>query len=245
MPLEDSFLRYPEEASNLNRRRADFCRDNIRDGEDMSDDASWRRLRAGYWGNVKFADDMVGTIIDAIDRSGSADRTIVALTTDHGEMIGSRAMLEMRTPYEDASRVPLMMKVPWLQNDGSTIPGNFSHVDLVPALLDLLGQSPSEQAQGSSRAGVLEGTDTLANNNVFVQQTGIADRLLTTEPDAHTWPKGKTTDLIRFTKLPWRCVVTADRWKLTLFGGDDGELYDLNNDPSEFNNLFEHQEHRD
>jgi arylsulfatase A-like enzyme len=245
LPLEESFLRYPEGSSGLNRLRADFYRDNVRDGEDMSDDDSWRKLRAQYWGNVKFVDDMVGTIMGAIERSPAADRTIVVFTTDHGEMIGSHAMLEMRTPYEDASRIPLLMRVPWLEDGGTTIPGNISQVDLVPTLLDLLGEPISEEVQGSSKVGVLKGTDTLAGNDVFVQQNGIQDRDLTNEPDAHTWSKGKAKELVYLTTLPWRSVITSDRWKLTLYTDDQCELYDLNNDPSEFNNLFDRPEHRD
>ena len=39
--------------------------------------------------------------------------------------------------------------------------------------------------------------------------------------------------------LPWRSVITPDRWKLNLCAGDQCELYDLNNDPYEMNNLFD------
>jgi arylsulfatase A-like enzyme len=245
IPLEESFLRYPDGASLLHRRRADFYRANIRDGEDLRSDDSWRRLRAQYWGNVKFVDDMVGVILDAVDRSGTADRTVVVFTTDHGEMIGSHGLMEMRTPYEEASRVPLLIRVPWLQTAGSRVAGNISHVDLVPTLLDLLGQPVPENVQGSSRLGVMDGADTLEDNDVFVQQNGVRDRDLTIEPDSHSWPRGEAADLTYLTTLPWRSVITSDRWKLTLYVGDQCELYNLSDDPSELENLFDRPEHQD
>ena len=45
--------------------------------------------------------------------------------------------------------------------------------------------------------------------------------------------------------VPWRSVVTSDRWKLTLCVADQGELFDLNADPSETTNLFDRPEQRD
>jgi len=60
------------------------------------------------------------------------------------------------------------------------------------------------------------------------------------------WHGGSATvplgnpEIEQLSEIPWRCVVTGDRWKLNLSPGDTCELYDLNNDPWELTNLYDH-----
>ena len=122
LPVGPAFLTRPEGAALVNRIRADYfmqylhggnidedayMRDTLVPGHDLSSEAGWRRLRAQYYGNVTLVDRMVGRITAALERAGVADDTAVVFTTDHGEMLGDHGMLEKRSFYEEASRVPL------------------------------------------------------------------------------------------------------------------------------------------
>lgn len=246
LPVEETFCQYPDTSTLFNRLRAELFSRSVRDGIDLRQgEPAWRRLRANYWGNVKLVDDMVGTILAAIDRAGVADRTIVVFTSDHGDMVGTHGMLEMRTPYEEATRVPLLVHDPRLEHGHRVIEGNVSQIDLLPTLLELLGQPLPSALQGVSRAPLVRGEDTLAGNDVFVQHNGLGDRNLAAECADHDWSLEKLADLNYLNSQPWRSVVSADRWKLNLCAVDQGELYDLNTDPLEQANLSDQPEHRD
>ena len=91
-----------------------------------------------------------------------------------------------------------------------------------------------DHLQGESRVGVLSGETTLADNDVFMQWHG--------EPP--TVPLGMP-DVELMAGVPWRSVVTGDRWKLNLSPGDQCELFDLGSDPWEEVNLFDDPSHRD
>ncbi len=239
MPVEETFLQFPETSSRFNQLRAELFSHCVRDGIDLSSELGWRRLRANYWGNVKLVDEvMVGRILDALDRNELADRTIVVFTSDHGDLVGTHQMLEMRTPYEEASRVPLIVRTPWLSKKGKRVEGNFSQIDFVPTLLELMNQPVPSHLHGRSRAAVLCGEDSLAENDVFVQHNGEGDRDLAAECESFDWPEEKLDELNHLNTLPWRSIITADRWKLTLYHSDQCELYDLNTDPLETRNLF-------
>jgi arylsulfatase A-like enzyme len=245
LPVDETFMRFPAESSMFNRMRSELFEDCVRDGTSTSTEAGWRQIRANYFGNVKLVDDMVGTILSAVSAAGIEDNTIVVFTSEHGDMVGTHRMLEMRTPYEEAARVPLLIRVPWLHDVSKRVPGNFSQIDFVPTLLELLVQPSPERLQGESRVGVLKGTATLADNDVFVQHNGIGDRDMTMECESWSMSPDRVRDLNFMNTLPWRSVIAADRWKLTLCIGDQGELYDLNSDPGETRNLFDLAEHRD
>ena len=103
----------------------------------------------------------------------------------------------------------------------------------MPTLLELMGQEIPAHLQGRSRLPVLRGEESLIDNEVFVQWNGMGDRNL------------GSPVINRMVAVPWRCVVTGERWKLNLSPGDQCELYDLNTDPAELNNLFDRPEHRD
>jgi arylsulfatase len=245
LPVDETFMQSPVESTLFNRTRAELFGDCVRDGISTATEAGMRQLRANYFGNVKLVDDMLGTILDAIDDAGVAGETIVVFTSEHGDMIGTHGMIEMRTPYEEAAQVPLFVRVPWLADGETRVPGNFSQIDFIPTLLDLLGQSIPDHLQGESRVGVLEGRDDLLSNDVVVQHNGVGDRDLAGECDSWAMSDEKLRELNFLNTMPWRSVITSDRWKLNLCAVDQGELYDLNSDPGEMHNLFDKPEHRD
>jgi arylsulfatase A-like enzyme len=252
LPVGPAFLKRPDGASLLNRARADFYLQslsndgNSRDdyyleefaaaGEDVSTEEGWRRLRAHYFANITLVDRMAGKITGALERAGIADNTVVVFTSEHGDMLGDHGMLEKRSFYEEAARVPLLMRVPWLSKEQHEIGGSVGQIDLVPTLLDLLGEPIPNHLQGKSRLPVLRGDETLEDNNVFIQWNGTSDEI--SERDL-----GDGT-INRMITLPWRSVVSR-RWKLNLCAGDQCELFDMNTDPHELNNLYNDPAQRD
>jgi arylsulfatase A-like enzyme len=127
----------------------------------------------------------------------------------------------------------MLICVPWFTETSRLIEGNFGHIDLVPTLLELMGQKIPEHLQGASRVPVMKGDETMENNEVFIQWNGYGDRDLGV----------REANLLG--AVPRRSVVTADRWKLNLCAGDQGELFDLNSDPYELENLFEDPAEKD
>ena len=246
LPVGPAFLQKPDTASLVNRVRADYFMQFMLDGvdqtkdeymmryaaarEDVTTELGWRTLRAHYLANITLVDRMVGKITSALERAGVDDQTVVVFTSEHGDMMGDHGMLEKRSFYEEASRVPLMMKVPWLAKEQNMIEGSVGQIDLVPTLLDLVGEDIPNTLQGKSLKPVLLGQSDLNDNDVFVQWNGTSKEV----PDRFLG----STKINRMLALPWRSVITPDRWKLNLCAGDQCELYDLNADPNEMNNLY-------
>ena len=127
----------------------------------------------------------------------------------------------------------MLMRVPWLGKEQRRVNGSISQIDLVPTLLDLLDESIPEGLEGSSRAGILRGTQTLAENDVFIEWNGVDAR-----PIRH-FENGVPAEEWHRVRGPWRTIVSAERWKLNLSPHDHCELYDLNTDPYEQRNLFD------
>ena len=247
IPVSPAFLREPKDAPLIVRLRAERDMKRTVDGYDLSTEAGWRGLRTGYFGNVTFLDRAVGRMLDALEETGLAENTIVVFTSDHGDMLGDHCVLAKRFMYEPSVRVPLMVRIPWLGREGRRILGNISHIDLVPTLLDLMGQEVPEHLQGRSRAAVLRGEETLDGNDVFVQHNGTTVEASWVPSGSPLTDEGVMGDdeINLMNAVPWRSVVTADRWKLNLAVGDQSQLFDLNNDPHELNNLLDRPEHRD
>ena len=246
LPVDETFRTHPEGHSLFNRIRSEFWMQAVHDGGfDLSTDMGSRQMLSNYYGCVSLVDGMVGRTLDAIDDAGLRDNTIVVFTSDHGEMVGTHGHVEMRSPYEESSRVPLLVRAPWLHEGQRRVGGNFSQIDFVPTLLELLGQNVPEGLAGTSRADVWRGEADLGDNDVVIQHNGVGDRDLTSAASSHTMSAERVRQLNLMNMAPWRSVVTFDRWKLTLCAADRGELFDLNTDPGEITNLFDRSEHRD
>ena len=204
------------------------------EGHDLRTEAGCRKLRAQYLGLVTLVDNAVGEILRALDESGQAENTIVVYTSEHGDLMGDHGIVGKCVQYEEAAKVPLTVRVPWLGRTQRMVEGRVSQIDLVPTLLDLMGEDVPSELQGDSRAGVLRGDATLEGNDVFLEWVGNNGR-----PREMFSSDSPDETMERLLGLPWRTVVSAEGWKLNLSPEDRCELYDLNSDPYEQRNLFD------
>ena len=139
LPTGPSFRQPPpDDAPLIVRLMAAFYSASENYGLDLQTEAGWRGLLARYWGNVTLVDRSVAKILQALDESGKADDTIVIFTSDHGELMGDHGILGKTLMYEESIKVPLLLRAPMLGAEPQRIGGQFSHIDLVPTLLDLL-----------------------------------------------------------------------------------------------------------
>ncbi|HSJ52548.1 MAG TPA: sulfatase-like hydrolase/transferase, partial [Anaerolineae bacterium] len=247
LPAAPHFRHKPlPNAALVNRMLADQYMDQgLMYGQDLTTDIGCRRTRSQYWGNVTLVDRAIGEILHALHETGQADHTIVVFTSDHGDMMGDHGLFEKCVFYDEAVRVPLLVRVPWLSQAPRTIPGGISQVDLVPTLLDLMGEPIPAGLQGQSRASVLSGESTLAENDVFIEWNGPDGRpaRFFGQGSAHLREPLEATgreqaEEWQAVQGPWRSVVSGDGWKLNLSTTDQSELYDLNTDPHELHNRF-------
>jgi arylsulfatase A-like enzyme len=179
-----------------------------------------KKFTAIYWGKVTLVDEMAGGILEHLRQSGLDERTVVSYTSDHGEMLGGHQMTEKSVVYDQAAIVPLLLRVPWAKNPAARVHTPISQIDLVPTLLDLLGQDIPAHLQGKSLAPYLVSGQNVTPRDVIVEWNLSEDP---TEMDY---------------KNPLRVIVTSEGWKLTLTKDGVGELYDRNRDPQEVVNLF-------
>lgn len=177
----------------------------------------WRRAWAAHLGLVRLADDGIGRILQALEETGEAGRTVVVFTADHGDHLGQHGMYQKMELYEQAIRIPLVVSVPG--GRGRTFDVPVSHLDVFPTLVDLIGGLPPPGLDGRSLAGAISGDAAPLDRSVFCQYSG--------NPDLGE---------IR------RAVITR-RYKYIYDPDDAPELYDLRTDPLEMENLAADDRH--
>jgi arylsulfatase A-like enzyme len=116
----------------------------------QSPDVAYRRL---YYYLHKLVDRAIGRILDALDASGLADDTIVVFTSDHGDLLGAHGGMQQKwaNAYDEALRVPMVVRGPGVLPVDGGITTPTSHVDLVPTLMGLAGIDAERAAAGVAR----------------------------------------------------------------------------------------------
>ncbi len=208
----------------------------------LESESDWRRLIANYWGLCSLVDTHVGTVLDTLEQCGREEDTIVVFTSDHGDMMGAHRLIAKGLMYEEAVRVPLMMRVPGT-GAGRRITGPVSQIDVVPTLLDLLGQPCREPLHGKSLRPWLERESAPMLDPVFIEWNGhpngqgegignvdVPDWMTAmAEPDRI---QAAMADSVR-------SVVTSDGWKFNCSLLGEHELYRIADDPGETGNLYD------
>ena len=118
-------------------RYRDFC--DMAYGRVRDEEAAWQAYQDYYFNCIRDADRHLVTVLDALQASGQADRTVVVLTSDHGEMAGAHG-LRQKGPfvYQENTRVPFIVRHPDAAGGRQTAALGGA-VDLIPTLLDLAG----------------------------------------------------------------------------------------------------------
>ena len=182
-------------------------RSSLKEQDSMTDDQRRDAIRA-YWASITFMDAQVGHVLDALDRLGLANNTVVVFTSDHGYHLGDHGLWQKMSLFERSARVPLIIAAPGAKARGVATRGLAELVDLYPTLADLAGLKPTGPVDGVSLAPLLHDPAATVKDAAFTQvRNGYAVR----------------TDR-------WRYVEWA--------GGDEGaQLYDMDKDPGETTNL--------
>jgi arylsulfatase A-like enzyme len=204
-------------------------------------------------------DTYVGEIFDTLEAEGHADETVSVFTSDHGDMMGSHQLVSKMVMFEEAVRVPLMVRVPGAERNGERVSTPVSQIDLVPTLLDAMGQDVPDHLHGESWVPFLEAEDDLPRDHAIVQWNGPnvagvrgrvprdmspgGERSESARPYVkpeflEVWSDGGDKDEILAEMLdPIRTIITEDGWKLNYRQSGGHELYNLDTDPKETQNL--------
>ena len=190
----------------------------------------YRSIKQRYLGLVTLVDQSIGAILDCLERCGLTNDTIVVHTSDHGDGLGAHHLFGKETMFEEAARVPWLIRLPGRTRQ-QMISHPVSHIDFVPTLLELLGQTNHPQCAGESLLPLVH-DETRPPRNVFLEWA----------PNRTKVKKGsrlaRRRMINRAIEESTRTVVSPDGWKLCLRDKDLNELYNLKDDPFETRNLY-------
>lgn len=179
---------------------------------------------AAYYASVAHLDRNVGHVLDALDRTGLSDSTLVVYVGDHGYLLGHHGRLEKHSMWEEAVRAPLIMHHPRRLGTGRSTDALVELIDLVPTILDLLGAPPMEMVQGRSLLPLLDGQVNRHRNSVFSEFLADNKAMVRTEDWKYVFTSGQADLAMGYeTGLP---APGPTHW-----------LYDLRGDPGEFTSL--------
>jgi arylsulfatase A-like enzyme len=168
-----------------------------------------RSMKAHYYAAISFVDFQIGRTLEALERTGQLDNTLILFTSDHGELLGDYNCFGKRSMHDAASRIPLLARLPGRFEGGQICPRPASLVDVAPTILRAAGaEMPADQLDGVDLADL--GGAACERACVFSQH-------------AHA------------EKATYMAV--GDRWKYFYSAPDDREfLFDRVADPAETRN---------
>ncbi len=170
-------------------------------------------LRRNQYRSLQAVDRAVGRILGALEDTGRLDDALVIFTSDNGLLWGEHRWLKKEVPYEEAIRVPLVVRADAIVGEGARTDDHLvANIDLAPTIADVAGvELPG--AEGESLIPLLTGT-------------------------ADGWRHALLIEHMRGANpIPTYCAVRTERYLFASYDTGERELYDLNADPYELRNL--------
>ncbi len=164
-----------------------------------------------YYASVHFVDDLVGQVVEALEKQGLADNTIIVFTGDQGFLLGEHEHWHKATLFDESCRVPLIVVDPRQKEKGKQSTNLTGLIDIYPTLCDLLGIDAPHKLSGKSLVPQLNDVKSPGKEYEFTM-------------DGHGY--SIRSESYRYTE--WR----KDKIRVS-----DSMLYDLQNDPNEYTNL--------
>ena len=182
------------------------------DKYDVTKPEGLMELRRCYAALVSYIDDKVGELLAALEYTGLSSSTVVIFTSDHGDMLGERGMVQKRCFYEWSARIPLLMKFPDGRHAGRVVTKACSLLDIGATMIELAGavhpDAPGNDACSLTR--YLDGGD--FSRDIFSESHGEG--------------------------IMWPCfMVRRGDFKYTYIHQREEQLFNLADDPGERRNL--------
>jgi arylsulfatase len=220
----DELAAQPPMHAALRQNMIDYNIDSVAWRENPSSE-DLLRLRRHYAANVTMIDEKVGQIMEALQRRGYLDDAIVIFTSDHADALGDHGHIQKWTMYDTVTRVPLIVWSPGRAAAGQVHDGLVQLMDIAPTVLECAGVPVPERWEAKSLTPAL----------VPGAEESIRDVVYSELGRDHIQPYSEYL------------VMRRDQdWKIVYYLGEEaGELYDLNADPGETKNLWNHAGHRE
>lgn len=178
-----------------------------------------------YFETLQAVDESVEKVLAWVRQQNLQHNTMVVYMGDNGFSFGEHGLIDKRHAYEESMRVPMLIWAPGMIRPNSVVEQVIMNVDLAPTFLEIAGITKPANMQGSSFVDILRGKKVPWNrSNVFYE---------------YYWEAS-------FPQTPATFAVRSDRYKYIYYNGvwDINELFDLQNDPYEMNNLIRDSAYR-
>jgi len=222
---------FRRETTDLEPNRLHVWRQHSRSLEASQED--FKKAMAKYCGQIRYVDDQVGRVLDKLEELDILDNTIVIFWSDHGEFIADYGVThKMPAFYDCLTRIPMLVWDP----TGSLPRGDYDNLvegmDILASVLDILGlpQPEGSRAYSLVRPDYEPRCDVFSEGGLYlqpVQEPIEGVNLVAPHPPTQFGPGA---------------MLRTRDWKLCLHSFDRGELYDMQNDPHECNNLYDDPE---
>ena len=212
----------------------------------------FRLMKACYYAEITLLDEQFGRIIDTLRETNQLENTIIIFSSDHGELLGDHGLLYKGCRFFEAlTHVPLIISGPgFLKNTRSG--ALVESIDLAPTLLEAAGIEIPYYMQGKSLGSLLTGTTQVDKHKSHViceYHDSIAAGFVNTVNNVHEISWHRTIDDLligRDYDASHETMYFDGRYKIAVYHGHEiGEIYDLQSDPGEFDNLWDNSEYKD
>jgi N-acetylglucosamine-6-sulfatase len=176
-------------------------------------------LFRGYTETLLGLDESVSRVLAYLEKNDLADSTLVLYMSDNGFLLGEHGLIDKRHAYEESMRIPMLVWAPGLIEAGTRIEEMVLNIDVAPTLLELAGAEIPEWMDGSSFLPLLRGEEILWRDEILF---------------VYYWE-------FPFPHTPTVLALRDKRYKYVFYHGvwDTNELYDLEADPYETENLID------
>jgi arylsulfatase A-like enzyme len=176
----------------------------------------------GYYGHISALDAQLGRLLDKLDRTGHAANTIVVYTSDHGTMLGSHGVGGKRLPFDEACRVPFLVRYPGVVDAGRETKRILTAIDLFPSICGLAGVPIPSSCEGTDLSAAMRTGNDASSESAFLMHIQ--------KKNAEADGPGRLAPLFRGVRTErFTYAVAADgRWC----------LYDDYDDPYQTHNLI-------
>lgn len=181
----------------------------------------YQRYLKNYLATVKAVDESMGRMLDYLEENGLAENTIVIYSSDQGFYLGEHGWFDKRWMFEESFKMPFLIRWPGVVEPGSRPKELIQNIDYAPTFCEAAGVDVPREVQGESLIPVLKG-------------------------NAGDWRKSVYYAYYEFGehRVPQHFGVRTDRYKLMYFPDtDEWNMFDLEKDPSEMNNIYDNVEY--